>query len=312
MSSTTRTGYLLCVIAAIVWAGTAPGIKYLLDVYQVPGVTLALWRDVFVTIVAGAVVFIRYPQAFRLKRSELIPLIILGVVSIGIYHALWIWSVSLNGAAIAVVLIYLFPTFVTIGARFMFAEQLRWPQMVGLLLSIIGMVLLVKLYDPAQIKLNWLGITVGLTTAVLQAFYVLYTQRAVQTVNPWASLTITMASGSVALLVILLCAPLTGITNPPGLFQVGNYVAWLILLALAIGPTLGGYALFNLSLKHIPASVGGLILVLEAPTASAIAIIFLGERLAALQFVGVALVLVSIVLPTRLSKRSPGLTHAHE
>ena len=142
MSSTTRTGYLLCVIAAIVWAGTAPGIKYLLDVYQVPGVTLALWRDVFVTIVAGAVVFIRYPQAFRLKRSELIPLIILGVVSIGIYHALWIWSVSLNGAAIAVVLIYLFPTFVTIGARFMFAEQLRWPQMVGLLLSIIGMVLL--------------------------------------------------------------------------------------------------------------------------------------------------------------------------
>ena len=312
MSSTTRTGYLLCVVAAIVWAGTAPGIKYLLDIYHVPGVTLALWRDVFVTLVAGAVVFIRYPQAFRLKRSELIPLIILGVVSIGIYHALWIWSVSLNGAAIAVVLIYLFPTFVTIGARFMFGEQLRWPQMIGLLLSLIGMVLLVKLYDPAQIKLNWLGITVGLTTAVLQAFYVLYTQRAVQTVNPWASLTITMASGSVALLVILLCAPLTGIANPPGLFQVGNYMAWLILLALAIGPTLGGYALFNLSLQHIPASIGGLILVLEAPTASAIAIIFLGERLAALQFVGVALVLVSIVLPTLLTRRPPELIHAHE
>ena len=84
------------------------------------------------------------------------------------------------------------------------------------------------------------------------------------------------------------------------------------VLALAIGPTLGGYALFNLSLQHIPASIGGLILVLEAPTASAIAIIFLGERLAALQFVGVALVLVSIVLPTLLTRRPPELIHAHE
>ena len=228
---------------------------------------------------------------------------VLGVVSIGIYHALWIWSVSLNGAAIAVVLIYLFPTFVTIGARFMFGEQLRTVQVVGLLLSLIGMGLLVKLYDPEQIKLNWLGIVVGLTTAVLQAFYVLYTQKAVRTVNPWASLGITMATGSLTLLAMLIAAPLVvGQAAAPGIFAVGDLTAWLILLALAIGPTLGGYALFNLSLQHIPASTGGLILVLEAPVASAIAILFLGEQLMALQYVGMALIFVSILLPTLTKK----------
>lgn len=298
MSAPTRMGYILCTIAAIVWAGTAPGIKYLLDVYQVPGVTLALWRDVFVTLVAGSVVMIFNRQALRIPWGSLRPLLILGVISIGIYHALWIWSVALNGAAVAVVLIYLFPTFVTIGARFMFGETLRWPQIVGLLLSLIGMVLLVKLYDPTQVRLNWLGITVGLTTAVLQAFYVLYTQRAVETVDPWASLTVTMASGSVALLAIIAMAPLVVPAQAPGLFQVGDVVAWGILLALAIGPTLGGYALFNMSLKYIPASIGGLILVLEAPTASAIAILFLGETLALLQYIGVALIVGSILLPT--------------
>lgn len=299
MTPSRRTGLILCTIAAMVWAGTAPGIKYLLDVYHVPGVTLAFWRDVFVTIAVMGMLLVRNRAALRVSKADFTPLAILGVVSIGIYHALWIWSVSLNGAAIAVVLIYLFPTFVTIGARFMFGEQLRTVQVIGLLLSLIGMGLLVKLYDPEQIKLNWLGIVVGLTTAVLQAFYVLYTQKAVRTVNPWASLGITMATGSITLLVMLLAAPLVvGQAAAPGIFQVGDLTAWIILLALAIGPTLGGYALFNLSLQHIPASTGGLILVLEAPTASAIAILFLGEQLVPLQYAGMALIFVSILLPT--------------
>jgi drug/metabolite transporter (DMT)-like permease len=303
MTPSRRTGLILCTIAAVVWAGTAPGIKYLLDVYHVPGVTLAFWRDVFVTIAVMGILLVRNRAALRVSRADFTPLALLGVVSIGIYHALWIWSVSLNGAAIAVVLIYLFPTFVTIGARFMFGEQLRTVQVIGLLLSLLGMGLLVKLYDPEQIKLNWLGIVVGLTTAVLQAFYVLYTQKAVRTVNPWASLGITMATGSLTLLAMLIAAPLVvGQAAAPGIFAVGDLTAWLILLALAIGPTLGGYALFNLSLQHIPASTGGLILVLEAPVASAIAILFLGEQLMALQYVGMALIFVSILLPTLTKK----------
>lgn len=303
MTPSRRTGLILCTIAAVVWAGTAPGIKYLLDVYHVPGVTLAFWRDVFVTIAVMGILLVRNRAALRVSRADFTPLALLGVVSIGIYHALWIWSVSLNGAAIAVVLIYLFPTFVTIGARFMFGEQLRTVQVIGLLLSLIGMGLLVKLYDPEQIKLNWLGIVVGLTTAVLQAFYVLYTQKAVRTVNPWASLGITMATGSLTLLAMLIAAPLVvGEAAAPSIFAVGDLTAWLILLALAIGPTLGGYALFNLSLQHIPASTGGLILVLEAPVASAIAILFLGEQLMALQYVGMALIFVSILLPTLTKK----------
>ena len=303
MTPSRRTGLILCTIAAVVWAGTAPGIKYLLDVYHVPGVTLAFWRDVFVTIAVVGMLLVRNRAALRVSRADFTPLALLGVVSIGIYHALWIWSVSLNGAAIAVVLIYLFPTFVTIGARFMFSELLRTVQVIGLLLSLIGMGLLVKLYDPEQIKLNWLGIVVGLTTAVLQAFYVLYTQKAVRTVNPWASLGITMATGSLTLLAMLIAAPLVvGQAAAPGIFAVGDLTAWLILVALAIGPTLGGYALFNLSLQHIPASTGGLILVLEAPVASAIAILFLGEQLMALQYLGMALIFVSILLPTLTKK----------
>lgn len=70
-----------------------------------------------------------------------------------------------------------------------------------------------------------------------------------------------------------------------------------ILAIIAIGPTLGGYALFTLSLRHIPGKVAGLISVIEAPVATLIAVTLLGERLEALQIAGMGMILVAVVLP---------------
>jgi|YNPMSStandDraft_1061717.scaffolds.fasta_scaffold03179_5 hypothetical protein len=49
------------------------------------------------------------PSLLRIGRRAIGHLALTGMVSIGIYHALWLWSVTLNGAAIAVVLIYTYP-----------------------------------------------------------------------------------------------------------------------------------------------------------------------------------------------------------
>jgi drug/metabolite transporter (DMT)-like permease len=63
---------------------------------------------------------------------------IIGAISIGIYHALWVFSIVLNGAAIAVVMIYTFPTFVTLGAWLLFGERIRWPQVLALAIALLG------------------------------------------------------------------------------------------------------------------------------------------------------------------------------
>lgn len=299
MQQSPRLGYAMCTIAAIIWAWTGPGIKLLLDDYQASGLAIALWRDVILTVCLGCGLLLFKRDALRIHAQDFWPLAGLGVISIGIYHALWIWSVDLNGASVAVILIYLFPTFATIGARFVFGEQLRPIHIVGLFLSLFGLILLVELYDTSNLQLNWIGIVVGLTTAVLQAGYALYSQHAVRTVNPWAALFVTMASGSVTLLLMFAMAPLVvGAANAPHIFDIGDRTAWLILAVIAIGPTLGGYALFNLALRHIPASIGSLILVLEAPTASIIAMVYLKEYLDSWQLMGMILILIAIVLPT--------------
>src|SRR5690242_18354551 len=170
-----RTGYMLTILAAVVWAATSPTIKYLLDTLHIPALAIAFWRDAFMAAACGLVLLVVRPGLLRVSRHDLRGLALVGAISIGFYHALWVFSVALNGAAVAVVLIYTFPTFVTVGAWLLFGERIRWPQIAALALALLGCALLVRAYDPAVFQVSWLGTLVGLATGMTHAGYVLYT-----------------------------------------------------------------------------------------------------------------------------------------
>jgi drug/metabolite transporter, DME family len=297
MPAAMRTGYLLCILAALTWSATSPGLSYLIETYQVPALVLAFWRDAFIALACligmSLMHLLRREPLPRLSAAEWRNYAVIGAISIGVYHALFVLSVALNGAALAIVLIYLYPAFVTLGARIFFNEPLRTVQAVALLLAILGSALLVRAYDPAVLRLNWLGVLIGVASAATHAGYVLFNQRAVSRQSPWFSLTLTMSFGTLTLLLLALIA------GPPArLVAIGPEVTpWLIIAALAIGPTLGGYVLFTTALRHIPGQIASLIVVIEAPIATTTAVLLLGERLAPLQALGMLFVLAAAVLP---------------
>jgi drug/metabolite transporter (DMT)-like permease len=292
MSRPATKGYAIAIAAAFAWAGTSPGIAFLLG-RQVPSLTIALWRDVIITLFCAGLLFITQRRLLRVDRNELKGLGIAGVISIGLYHALWVWSVLLNGAAVAVVLIYLYPAFVTLGTWVLYRERITGVQIVAVLLSLAGCALVVRVYDPAVLQVNALGIVIGLLTAITHTVYVLFSQRRVSAhhLSPWTSLTYTMGFGAVTLFV------LTGILAPAQLAPPADPLSLLVLIVLAIGPTLGGYGLFTLSLRYAPARIASLIVVMEVPIATVIAVIFLGEHLVWPQVAGMALVLLAATLP---------------
>jgi drug/metabolite transporter (DMT)-like permease len=301
-----RTGYILTILAAVVWASTSPAIKYLLDTLHVPALAIAFWRDAFIAAACGLVLLAVRPSLLRVSRRDLRGLALVGAISIGIYHALWVFSVALNGAAVAVVLIYTFPTFVTIGAWLMFGERIRWPQIAALALALLGCALLVRAYDPAVFQVSWLGTLVGLATGITHAGYVLYSQRSVESRSPWTSMTYTMLFGSIALLLLWYGSTAFGATEAVGAGSVVRAVGasatpWLALLVLALGPTLGGYALFTLALRYIPGRLASLAVMIEAPVSVLLAVIFLGERLEWPQLLGIALILGAVGLPRLLA-----------
>lgn len=313
MQQRARTGYLLTGAAAMVWAATGPGIRYLLVTHQIPGLAVAFWRDFFIAVACLGGLLVLRRDMLRVSPHELRSFAIIGAISMGIYHALWVLSIALNGAAVAIVLIYTFPTFVTFGAWLIFREPIRWPQIVALVLALFGCALLVRAYDPTILRASWIGALVGLATGITHAGYVLFSQRSVETRSPWTSLAYTMLFGALTLLVLwFLGAPGSAAVNgerPRDLVGVVGSTAtpWLVLLALALGPTLGGYALFTMALRYIPGRIASLVSVIEAPMATLLAVLFLGERLEWAQVLGIGLILGAIGLPRLLEDRSKQL-----
>jgi drug/metabolite transporter (DMT)-like permease len=301
-----RTGQGLAVAAALIWSLTSPGLKFLLTEGAHP-LALAFWRDAIIAIACVSGLLLFRPALMKVAARDLVGLAATGAISIGIYHALWVWSIALNGAAVAVVLIYLFPTFVSVGSWLLFREPLRWTQIVALAVSLVGCALLVRIYDQAVFQVSWLGALVGLLTALTHTVYVLYSQRSVQSRSPWTSLTYTMLFGSITLLILLGASIAWGVAintpEPLRVFYVGNnWVPWLVLVFLALGPTLGGYGIFTAALRFIPGRVASLIVVVEAPISSLLAVWLVGEHLEWPQIVGMLLILSAIGLPSLLDR----------
>jgi drug/metabolite transporter, DME family len=300
-----RTGYLLTVLSAVAWASTSPGIKYLLDVHRVPPLAIAFWRDAIIALAVMLALLAVRPALLKVSQRELRGFAIVGAISIGAYHALWVTSVALNGAAVAVVLIYTFPTFVTLGAWLLFRERVSWPQVGALALAMAGCALLVRAYDPAVLRVSWLGTLVGLGTGLSHAGYVLFSQRSVESRSPWTSLAYTMLFGAVALLGLWALAGGLGLQpqRPAEIISsVGAAPApWLGLLALSLGPTLGGYALFTIALRYLAGRIVSLVVMIEAPVSVLIAVALLGERLEWKQLFGIGLILAAAGLPALLA-----------
>src|SRR6185503_18580159 len=98
-------GYILALIATLLWSTTGPLISYLSKTYDLPSLVLAFWRDLFVSfgVLIGLSIF-RHTR-LQLERSHWGFMILYGL-TLAIFNSLWTFSVEYNGAAVATVLAF--------------------------------------------------------------------------------------------------------------------------------------------------------------------------------------------------------------
>ncbi|MGH7375678.1 MAG: EamA family transporter [Candidatus Rokuibacteriota bacterium] len=73
---------------------------------------------------------------------------------------------------------------------------------------------------------------------------------------------------------------------------------WPLLLYLGVGPTAVAYALFTAGLGRVPATVAGIVSLLEPLTATTLGLLVFGERLGAIGTAGALLLLAALTLLT--------------
>jgi drug/metabolite transporter (DMT)-like permease len=181
------------------------------------------------------------------------------------------------------------------------------------LLSLTGCVLVSGAYDPSVWQVNGMGIIVGLLTGLAFAAYSLMGRSAARrSINPWTAMLYGFGGASV---IVLIFNWVASFFNPSlasqNLFWLGNsWAGWLILIVLAIGPTLGGFGLYTVSLGYLPASVANLIATLEPVMTAILAYIFLGEQLNGVQLAGSALIILSVIILRVYEGQTTGKTRS--
>jgi drug/metabolite transporter (DMT)-like permease len=296
--SSTR-GYAIAFIGTAIWSTTAIFIGYLTNRFHMPPLVLAFWRDLFVSgALFGAFALAARPL-LRLGRKDLAFFLLYGLV-LAVFNALWTTSITLNGAAVATVLVYSSPAFTALVGWRLWGERLDALKIGAVVLCIAGCVFVSGAYDRAAWQVNPLGIVVGLLPGLAFAAYSLLGRASSKRgINPWTATLYTFAFAAAFLLLVQRPGTLLWLSRPLAAGAGGwrdALVGWGVLLLLAVGPTIGGYGLYTVSLTMLPAATANLIVTLEPAMTAVLAFIVLGERLATLQLAGGGLILSGVIL----------------
>ena len=280
-------GYAIALTATTLWATTGILISYLLTNYAIAPLTLACWRDVIASLVLAVILVAVKPSLLRIRRQAIPFFAAYGFFGVAISHALWVYSVAFNGAAVATVLVYTSPAFVVIAAHWLFHEPITRFKVLAIALSLAGCILVTGAYDLIQLRLNPLGVLCGMGVGVGFALYNLFGKLTAPRYNPWTVTAYSFGFGAFFLLLTQRPAQLVSMGNAP--------LGWLTMLILAAGPTLVGYALYTASLGYLPVSVANLIATLEPVLTAIMAFFLLGERLSTVQLVGALLIVLGVL-----------------
>lgn len=285
-------GILLVILATACWSTGGVFITWIVRGSAISAVGLAFWRDLTTFSVLFLAIFVTRRDLLRVKRRDLPWLIGMGIISIGIFHALWVTTVLMNGLAIATVIQCNAPIFVTIVARLIWGESLSAAKIGAILLAVVGTILIagINLFGGMQLTLT--GLLVGLASAIAYGSVSLFGKKLTGDYSLWTILTYAFGFGALTLLPFQFGRPQVD------LIPVFGSLTGLVLLS-----TIGGYAFYTIGLKHLPASVASISSTTEVPFAAVVSYIALGERLDGWQILGAVCVVSGVVLVSRKKKK---------
>jgi drug/metabolite transporter (DMT)-like permease len=289
-------GYALVLLGASCFIVNAGVSRVAMDA-GVPPDRLAALRSTGTAVALLVIVLgLRRVRTLRLRLAEIPWLLLYGVVGVALLQVSYFVAIDRLPVGIALLLEYLAPVLIALWAWLVQRRPVRarlWP---ALGLALVGLAMVAEVWDGDA--LDPLGVVMGLAAAVCFATYFLAGEhlvmhRDVVSVSFWG-----FAVSSVFWSVVrpwwtfdaeVLKTPtevFAGIMVP-----VWVLVAWVVLLG-----TLVPFGAETAALRHLPATIVSLIAMIEPVGAAALAWVWFGESLAAVQIVGGAAVLAGILL----------------
>jgi drug/metabolite transporter (DMT)-like permease len=293
-------GFIIGLCAAAFLSTTGVLIRYLSVTYHMPALVMAFWRDLFVVLTILPVLAWWRPDLLKVPRQAFRYLAVYGIV-LTLFNVFWTLSVTLNGAAVATVLVYCSGAFTVALGRLLLKEALTPGKLLASALSLAGCVLVSDAMHATAWRANFAGILTGVLSGLAYAGYSLMGRSAARRgLDPWTTLVYIFGFGTVYLFLCNLIpgGPLPGsATRPADFLWLGSSVqGWGVLLLLSAVPTVAGFGLYLVSLTHLSSGVANLVVSLEPAFTALGAYLLLGEKLGATQAAGALSIMVGVAV----------------
>ncbi len=297
-------GYVFVVGAAAMWGTLGVFFTILHTNFQLSAFAIGFLRATITAVALVAALAIFRPALLRISRRALALYAGFGLFGVALFYIFNTEAVFLTNVATASVLLYTAPAFVTLFARWQWHEPITRRKIVALMAAFLGCALVVKAYDPAQLALNQVGVLVAVASGLTYAGFTLFAKYS-SGQSPWTTVTYSLVFGALFLLPLqfVQVPELSGAGLTP-LFK--NGVAWIFVLGLCLGPTLGSYALYNAALQYVPASNASVVATIEPAVASIAGFMIFGQMLEPPQIVGAALIVGGALLLSLRQKSETG------
>ena len=281
-------GIVALLLASLLWGTTGTSASFLPDDVS----PLAIGASTMG--VGGLLLFVTSPRlslgVLRDRRAR--RWVALGAIGVFVYPLAFYSAMNLAGVAVGnVVALGSGPVFAAlyewVGERHPLSR--RWVVSTGLaVLGIVGLALGRQAGSGGVSAGTLPGVALGLLAGAAYALYTYASSRAIQAGEPSRGVMGAMFGiGAVLLLPVLL------VTGAP-LLQSWSTVG--IAAYLAIGPMFVAYLLFGIGLRSVRSSAATTITLLEPLVATLLAVLVVGERLAAVGWIGLLLVFAGLAI----------------
>ena len=277
-------GYILGAVAAATY-GMNP--LFTLPLYKegMDPDSVLFFRYLFAIPILGIMLKAR-GRSFKLKRKEVLPLIILGWL-VAISSLTLFQSYNYMEAGIASTILFVYPILVALIMAFVFKEKITLQTVLCIFLALSGIGLLYKGGDGGP--LNMTGIILVMLSALSYAIYMVGVKQSALKNLPGMRLTFYILLFGLAVYVIRLKFGLE-------LQVIPSWKGWGNVVALAFLPTVVSLLCTTLAIRYIGATPAAILGALEPVTAVFFGVMVFGEQLTFRLAIGIVMIIISVSL----------------
>ncbi|MGD2020354.1 MAG: DMT family transporter [Thiohalocapsa sp.] len=199
--------------------------------------------------------------------------------------AFYFLSIAEGSVAVAATLMYCAPVFVYLVSFALKLERptaLKW---VAIAMVMVGVVLLTQIYETGAGGVTPVGVAAGLLSGLSYAVFIFGFKYAAPHGTPQAILVIAFA---------VLAAVLVWPGDTEQTLAVLSTPSWPLFAVLGVLGAGLSFILYIVGLNHTAPAVASIVAMVEPVTASLFGVVVLSESLAALQILGMALILLTV------------------